>query len=681
MGTPPSQILPAPLPTPEPVPAAEAPAAPAVPATSRWAAPIKVYSRKYPRKNPKPPPPESEPVPSPAPAPAPAPNPNPLSETLSSIRRSIRRAEAGGAAARPDPVAAASIFALPPPGGRGAASGDPSSGHNRDGGGGVPNGNGDDRVAIAAEKAEKARKRRVRSELRRRLAGELDQVRVLTERLKEAAEALAQQDASTRTPLPMVVVPPPQVVDAGYMQSQFSAGDMVTPMSAQLTTGVPPVRSLLRRPLTVSVAHNEAFEKEKRTPKANQLYQNSEFLLAKDRIPPSDSHGRKKSKHHKKKHRSFESRGADFDAERRLYSHAFKKSSSLLSRLMKHKFGWVFNNPVDPVALGLHDYFTIIKHPMDLGTIRARLSKGQYRNPKEFADDVRLTFHNAMTYNPKGQDVHFMAEQLSGIFEAQWPEIEAEVNYLASCPPLPKKFPPPPIDLRFLERSDSMRHHMALDSSRPISHTPTYSRTPSMKKPRAKDPNKRDMTIDEKRKLSENLQNLPPEKLDAVVQVIKNKNLSVRQHEDEIEVEIDSMDAETLWELDRFVANYRKNLSKQKRKAERAMLARQDAELRAQHPVQQPQPTQFIQEPNVEALQTQFTKEPVVGEKSPKQIEKDSNAGEQLATSAPEQNDENRQNASSSSNSSSSSSDSGSSSSDSDSDSSSSDGSDAGKSS
>ncbi|CAO2207166.1 unnamed protein product [Urochloa humidicola] len=189
-----------------------------------------------------------------------------------------------------------------------------------------------------------------------------------------------------------------------------------------------------------------------------------------------------------------------------------------------------------------------------------------------------------------------------------------------------------------------------------------------MKKPRAKDPNKRDMTIDEKRKLSENLQNLPPEKLDAVVQVIKNKNLSVRQHEDEIEVEIDSMDAETLWELDRFVANYKKNLSKQKRKAERAMLTRQNAELRAQHSVQQPQPTQF-------------TQEPIVVEKSPKQIEKDLISGGQLATSAPEQNDENRQNASSSSNSSSSSSGSGSSSSDSDSDSSSSDGSEAGKSS
>ncbi|KAL6629417.1 hypothetical protein ACP70R_029182 [Stipagrostis hirtigluma subsp. patula] len=640
-----------------PAPAAAAAPAPASPARSRWAPEIKVYSRKHPRKNPKPPPPE----------PAPDPNPNPLSETLSSIRRSIRRHEAGAASARSDPAAETSAPTPPPPEEpAAAASGDLSPGVNRDGGGGVPNGHGEDRAA-AAEKAEKARKRRARSELRRRLAGELDQVRVLSKRLKEAAEALAQEPTPAPGPLAMVVAPPLPVVDAGYVQPQFAVhSDMATPVSAQMP-GVPPVRSMLqRRPLTVSVVHTETFEKEKRTPKANQLYQNSEFLLAKDRIPPSDSHGRKKSKHsHKKKHRSLESHGADFDAERRLYSHAFKKSSSLLSRLMKHKFGWVFNKPVDPVALGLHDYFAIIKNPMDLGTIRSRLSHGQYRNPKEFAEDVRLTFHNAMTYNPKGQDVHFMAEQLLGIFEAQWPEIEAEVNYLASCPPLPKKFPPPPIDLRFLERSDSARHHMALDSNpRPISHTPTYSaRTPSLKKPKAKDPNKRDMTMDEKRKLSDNLQNLPAEKLDVVVQLIKNKNLSVRQHDDEIEVEIDSMDAETLWELDRFVANYKKNLSKQKRKAERAMLARQDAELRAQHAAQQPEPAQV-------------TQEPTVGEKSPKQIVKDLVVGDQLATSAPDQNDNNRQNASSSSNSSSSSSDSGSSSSDSDSDSSSSDGSD-----
>ncbi|XP_015689451.2 transcription factor GTE4-like isoform X2 [Oryza brachyantha] len=618
-----------------PAPLAAAEEAPEEPVTSRWAPEIRVYRRKHPRKNPKPPP-------------NPSPNSSPLAQTLASIRRSIRRPED---ASRPDPAAPESSSPRPrAPAPAAAASDGVSAGPNRDGGA-VPNGHGDGRAAAE----EKARKRRARSELRRQLASELDQVRGLSKRLKAAAEAMAAESAVALA-LP-VVVPPPQL-PAGYAHSQFTLADPVTPIPSQVA--VAPVRSVLQRgPLTVSVTHTESFEKEKRTPKANQLYQNSEFLLAKDKFPPADSHGRKKPKHHKKKHRSFASHGAGYDAEQRLYSHAFKKSLSLLSRLMKHKFGWVFNKPVDAVALGLHDYFAIIKHPMDLGTIKTRLTHGQYRNPREFADDVRLTFHNAMTYNPKGQDVHFMAEQLAGIFEAQWPEIEAEVQYLASCPPLPNKFPPPPIDVRFLERSDSVKHHMALDSkSRPMSHTPTYSaRTPSMKKPKAKDPDKRDMTIDEKRKLSNNLQNLPPEKLDVVVQIIKNKNLSVRQHDDEIEVEIDSMDTETLWELDRFVANYKKNLSKQKRKAERAMLARQDAELRAQHVA----PQQPSQEPNI-------------GVKSPKQ---NLTADEQLATSVPEQNDNNGQNASRSSSSSSSSSDSGSSSSDSDSDSSSSDGSDA----
>jgi len=475
---------------------------------------------------------------------------------------------------------------------------------------------------------------------------------VLSKRLKAAGEALAAE-ASEHAPL--AVEPPPLLLTSGYGHPQFSGGGALTPVPAQLTAPVSSVRSFLPRRLIVPEVHTEPLEKEKRTPKANQLYQNSEFLLAKDRIPPSDSHGRKKAKHHKKKHRSST---ASYNAEQRLYAHPFKKSSSLLSRLMKHKFGWVFNKPVDPVALGLHDYFTIIKHPMDLGTIKAQLTRGQYRNPKEFANDVRLTFHNAMTYNPKGQDVHFMAEQLLGIFEAQWPDIEAEVEYLASCPPMQKKFPPPPLDLRLLERSDSLRHHMALDSkSRPLSHTPTYgARTPSLKKPKAKDLNKRDMTIDEKRKLSNNLQNLPPEKLDIIVQIIKNKNLSVRQHEDEIEVEIDSMDAETLWELDRFVANFKKNLSKQKRKAERAMLARQDVELRALHAAQQP------------------SQQPTIGEKSPKL---NLMVSEQLTTPVPEQNNNNGPNATRSSSSSSSSSDSDSSSSDSDSDSSSTDGSNA----
>ncbi|KAL0362435.1 UNVERIFIED_CONTAM: Transcription factor GTE4 [Sesamum calycinum] len=42
-------------------------------------------------------------------------------------------------------------------------------------------------------------------------------------------------------------------------------------------------------------------EKEKRTPKANKLYRNSEFLLAKDKIPPAESNKKFKSNGKKEK--------------------------------------------------------------------------------------------------------------------------------------------------------------------------------------------------------------------------------------------------------------------------------------------------------------------------------------------------------------------------------------------
>lgn len=78
-------------------------------------------------------------------------------------------------------------------------------------------------------------------------------------------------------------------------------------------------------------------------------------------------------------------------------SHAMlmKQCETLLNRLQTHQHGWVFNSPVDVVKLNIPDYYTVIKHPMDLGTVKTKLTSGDYLNPLEFATDVRLTFSNA----------------------------------------------------------------------------------------------------------------------------------------------------------------------------------------------------------------------------------------------------------------------------------------------
>ncbi|KAL3508738.1 hypothetical protein ACH5RR_028139 [Cinchona calisaya] len=446
--------------------------------------------------------------------------------------------------------------------------------------------------------------------LKTKLEIELDQVRSLVEKVEAKELQLTAYDTSnvnTNSRYGGRVgnfggYYQPQLLRAnsevGTVGHQYSRPQLLRVNSEVGSAGYQETRSLSH--LSVSLMENnhgvgEVVEKEKRTPKANQYYKNSEFLLGKDRLPPESN---KKLKLTGKKHGGDSEYGYGFgfgfDKNR---DKVFRSCSNLLQRLMKHKHGWVFNEPVDASKLNIPDYYIIIKHPMDFGTIKTRLSKNWYKSAREFAEDVRLVFRNAMTYNPKGQDVHTMAEELSMIFEERWTTIEKEyfpyrMYYDAGLPiPTQRKAPPafayvPPIlapvtiphtpPMRTLDRSGSMT--MPVDSRlKPSNSNIPHVRTPAPKKPKAKDPNKRDMTFDEKQKLSSNLQSLPSEKIDTILQIIKKRNSTVSQHHDEIEVDIDSVDAETLWELDRFVTNYKKSLSKNKRKAELALQRRAEA--------------------------------------------------------------------------------------------------------
>ncbi|XP_019086767.1 PREDICTED: transcription factor GTE9-like isoform X1 [Camelina sativa] len=111
-----------------------------------------------------------------------------------------------------------------------------------------------------------------------------------------------------------------------------------------------------------------------------------------------------------------------------------KQCEILLKRLMSHQHGWLFKSPVDVVKLNIPDYFSIIKHPMDLGTVKTKLTSGTYLTPSEFSADVRLTFRNAMTYNPIGNKVFNMADSLSKFFELKWKTIEKKSSGTTSEP-------------------------------------------------------------------------------------------------------------------------------------------------------------------------------------------------------------------------------------------------------
>jgi len=104
------------------------------------------------------------------------------------------------------------------------------------------------------------------------------------------------------------------------------------------------------------------------------------------------------------------------------------KCSDVLKSLQSHQHGWVFNNPVDPVELGLPDYFDIIKKPMDLGTIQKKVDNGQYHAIDDFAADVHLTFDNAMQYNEDGSVVYDMAKELKVKFEADLAKLLSDLE-------------------------------------------------------------------------------------------------------------------------------------------------------------------------------------------------------------------------------------------------------------
>jgi hypothetical protein len=109
-------------------------------------------------------------------------------------------------------------------------------------------------------------------------------------------------------------------------------------------------------------------------------------------------------------------------------SPAFRECMAIVNFLQRHPKALPFLEPVDPVALGVPQYFNIVKHPMDVSTLLKKLQSGKYanippsqakgRNPVTrmlngpFRRDVELIFDNAMLFNPPDDWIHQAAATL-----------------------------------------------------------------------------------------------------------------------------------------------------------------------------------------------------------------------------------------------------------------------------
>lgn len=96
----------------------------------------------------------------------------------------------------------------------------------------------------------------------------------------------------------------------------------------------------------------------------------------------------------------------------------------IVSELVKKEDAWIFLRPVDPVRDMCPDYLSVIKQPIDLGSIRRKL--GKYELKSEFVSDMELMFSNCTTYNKPGT----LPEVLCRRVETLWRDLLDRNSFL-----------------------------------------------------------------------------------------------------------------------------------------------------------------------------------------------------------------------------------------------------------
>eukprot|EP00457_Paulinella_chromatophora_P000766 gb/GEZN01000766.1/.p1 GENE.gb/GEZN01000766.1/~~gb/GEZN01000766.1/.p1 ORF type:complete len:1086 (+),score=177.49 gb/GEZN01000766.1/:358-3615(+) len=244
----------------------------------------------------------------------------------------------------------------------------------------------------------------------------------------------------------------------------------------------------------------------------------------------------------------------------------FRRCRDLLLQLMKQPFGHIFSEPVDWQKLQIPDYPRIVKHPMDLGTIRTRLTEGVYLTLDNFASDVRLVWSNACTYNKPATFIYQRAQEYSALFEKKYLRIET----LATAPRVPRK--PSAIGgvssvsksgrKKKGESATGLEAKVAdMEEKMLQMHKLLEQRGGANKKKTDEVP----LTRHEKKLLKEDICKLPASSLQPVINMIREASPNAQQG-DSIVIDIDKLDTSTLRNLQRHVKRTLNTLKRTKSK-------------------------------------------------------------------------------------------------------------------
>ncbi|KAI0005490.1 Bromodomain-containing protein [Russula compacta] len=238
-----------------------------------------------------------------------------------------------------------------------------------------------------------------------------------------------------------------------------------------------------------------------------------------------------------------------------------------------------FSEPVDWVKLSIPDYPKIVKKPMDLGTMRSKLDSGAYPTAEKFRDDLKLIVGNCFLYNPSTTPVHQAGLELKKLFEEKWKglpplrpesEDEEEEDDTDSEDERALTIAAMESQIETMRNSISVlknqKEKKAKKSKKKDASASTPATTSKAAKKETKAPPKKKaaskktqipdddvLSFEQKKDLSEAIQTLDGQKLERVIQIIHEGVPEIRDSQEEIELEIDTLPASVLTKLYNFV--------------------------------------------------------------------------------------------------------------------------------
>lgn len=169
-----------------------------------------------------------------------------------------------------------------------------------------------------------------------------------------------------------------------------------------------------------------------------------------------------------------------------------KVALEVIRKVMKLDAAEPFNVPVDPVALGIPDYFDIIDTPMDFSTICYNIENGvKYKSSNDVMRDVECIWDNCSKYNKKGHYILELMKRIkknfmkywteAGLYKEQQQEIDEEMTLLPTKPHTTSNINGYKSPMGSLANCARSLHQDREDVTRPYPDQPLLARTESYK--------------------------------------------------------------------------------------------------------------------------------------------------------------------------------------------------------